>query len=251
VTLAGAGLAGPLHLFRTPAEIVTFMLVFFGVPAVAWAVYRYFLSRDARTWWRLRSVRRRRIYDAVGRGRARLVGRVRVAGAPLIAPVSGRACVAYSFRAEERSQGRDLSGRPNEYWSEIARFEEIRDFVLEDESGAALVDTVGARLLLAEDILVDVTRGDQPPVALEELVRRLGHDVLQEFPGRPPAARPLRFLEGVLVEGETAAVTGSPIMVMPGGGSAPAGPDGRPLPYQVTAGLDDQVLVSNVPTAAS
>lgn len=73
----------------------------------------------------------------------RIVGHARVHEQELVAPLTGRACVYYIAKVEVRDHG--------EEWKAVIVEETGVPFVLEDESGRALVDPRGADLALEVD----------------------------------------------------------------------------------------------------
>jgi hypothetical protein len=105
----------------------------------------YFSSRE-RVLRLVRRTRRRAIGDLQA-GRAAIVGTVRSVGAPLEAPFSGRKCIAWAASVSARSdgEGRLLAG------GKVLRDQGCADFLVEDDSGSALIRPVPAyRLFLSQ-----------------------------------------------------------------------------------------------------
>jgi len=108
------------------------LLIPMGLAARHW-------SRDARLKRALRRAQPATIAEFPERGAARITGRIRLVEEPLVAPLSRRPC-AY-FEVVFRSPS------PNPPRREAER----RDFVIEDDTGAALVRIAGARVAVVMD----------------------------------------------------------------------------------------------------
>lgn len=173
----------------------------FGVLAIGVIVYG-FLAIDRRFSDRetslraMRSTAKVRIADARDGTTVRITGRIAVhRDLRLTTPISGRACVAYRVHVESRVRGRKSS-----HWRTVVDDRASVDFVLEDESGGALISARGA------DLVVDLDHRqgseafrDSTPALDAYLVRRsAGVD----------AHTPIRFREGALELGETVTVVG-------------------------------------------
>ena len=169
-------------------------LLAIGAVGLARIAYTIFLSQEARTTRALANRPRTRIRDAA-EGTVRVTGRVRRRGDLLKAPVSGRPCVAYQLLVEEDNDG----------WGQLRELWDARPFVIADETGEALVDTVAGpfRLALDSDERGGTELFDQIGEAQRQAIVSVGSF---ESPGRPRLNR--RYREGILREGETVAVGG-------------------------------------------
>ncbi|HUQ08078.1 MAG TPA: GIDE domain-containing protein [Kofleriaceae bacterium] len=127
----------------------------------------------------------------------RLVGRVGD-GETLQAPFTGRSCVFYEATVEEyRSSGKTGS------WRQVVREARGVSFVLDDETGRAIVDPGGARV----DVDIDMTTrsgtfDDATPVEEAFLERHGLRSTGWVF------NKSFRYREGVIEIGETIAVMG-------------------------------------------
>lgn len=118
----------------------------------------------------------------------------RVTGeAPLVAPMSGRACVAFDFVLEREPP----AGSPEREVYRPVRRLEARPFTIEDDSGRALVDPRGAFVRLAHDEIKGQLRSGH----LAD--RALGAELERKWPR-------MRLIghEGALVPGATVLVVG-------------------------------------------
>lgn len=122
-----------------------FFLVALTIMAIV-AAYQYWFSEAAKVRRALKSAPRMRIAQAPQGSVVKIAGRVRPVGPLLRAPISGRPCVYFEVIVEQyRSSGR--SG----YWERLIRETDVRDFLLEDGSGRALVQTIDMRVVAVYD----------------------------------------------------------------------------------------------------
>jgi hypothetical protein len=112
----------------------------FVVFCVGRVIYTDFLSPEARVKRALAGRRRVPIGEAQ-EGPVRLTGRARQVGELLRAPASQRPCVAFQLVVEERGGSNG--------WQKVLELAVGAPFRLEDESGAALVDTAAGPFSLA------------------------------------------------------------------------------------------------------
>jgi hypothetical protein len=120
-------------------------------------------------------------------------GHARTASARLVAPLSGRACLAYQITICERmAYG----------WDVVGRFGQAEAFWVEDQSGRALVDPGEHFALTLVKFVTTLSDGDESTRA--EAVRKLA----AERGVAISRAHELRFEEGILEEGELVAVAG-------------------------------------------
>jgi hypothetical protein len=124
-----------------------------------------------------------------------VIGRVRGMGRLLTAPLSQRPCVVYEVMVEAPGDFDVMRFRQRQLLHET----EARDFIVEDDSGRALVVVEGAALAL------NVAWLPYPAAGETSL-----HDaLLDEHRLDPPVPHALRFTEMVLVPGERVAVFGA------------------------------------------
>jgi hypothetical protein len=127
------------------------------------------------------------IRDVAPQRRTRIVGKVRLLGEPLAAPLSARPCCAWDARVADGSNA--------ELLREIGK----QDFVVEDETGRALVRAETARIIVKRDGSYQ-SQGRQATSPQEAFLARHG---------RLPSGE-LNYREGALTPGETVAVVGTP-----------------------------------------
>lgn len=127
------------------------------------------------------------------------IGRVVGVARPLdattvIAPLSGRACLAYFVRVSDKTHG----GRGGQADLELAAESGGTPFLLEDETGTAIIDPDGAHCVLAIDDKVG-SGGDPTDRQRAFLARYAATDLAHDW---------IRWYEGIVSPGERIAVVG-------------------------------------------
>jgi hypothetical protein len=126
--------------------------------------------------------------------RVKIAGRVDAGERPLAAPISGRACAAWSVEVREWPS-----------WQSVAVDQQLQEFVIRDGSRrSALVRATRATALFAPDASSWPAQPTEPILAL---LRRGGLRSDGYF-GSPLSYRPYRYYEGALESGEMVAVVG-------------------------------------------
>jgi hypothetical protein len=153
-------------------ELRAYWLILAAVAAAgAWSFLRGF------RWWRwarlIEDTPTSRVRSAA-QGYVELVGTGRrMAGTPLVAPLSNLPCTWWSYTVERRSRDEDNRSR----WTVVSRRVSDGLFYLEDETGRCIVDPDGAEVLPSA---TDTWHGDTPlPVAspaMQRGLRSLGGD---------------------------------------------------------------------------
>jgi hypothetical protein len=188
------------------------MVVIGGIGFAAW-----WFDRDRRIKRELKRLPVTPIKDVRDGELRKVVGRLRPVGETVVAPISGRACAYYFVEVQElRGSGRSRR------WVVVAREEDARDFLLEDEGGRALVRTgrdlhahpqirgvplrqrlISMTVAVVKDRSYDAGIFKDPPAALEAFLARHGVSTKGWLFNRT-----LRCREGVLEEGEAIAAAG-------------------------------------------
>ena len=188
-------------------------------------------SRAAELAKAMRAVPRTAVSAVRAGTMVKLVGRVRLVGEPLAAPLTGQACAYFHVRVERRALGEedDSFGRPtlSKSWVPLHDDVERRPFLLEDDTGTALVKLDMPEVLI-QRASTNTSGILQPPP--EQLVQYLQDHGLQEW-----KARTLRCEERILAEGDEVAVLGWATL------EATDGAVGEPV---------TRVVVSDTPEAA-
>jgi len=176
--------------------------VFLGTAAV-YAGVRWYFGREQRLKRRIKELPLSSIGDTPERQDVRVSGRLAYLGdrAPLVAPVSRRPCAAWRIVVRERRG----SGK-NKRWVTVVEESDSRDFVLEDESGRAIVEGTLVELALEFDGKggTGLFSGSNP--YLEEFLHARGiatRGIVFD--------KALQFREGALEAGESVTVAGSGI----------------------------------------
>jgi hypothetical protein len=128
------------------------------------------------------------------------IGRIVGVARPLddktvIAPLSGRACLAYFARVSDKTFGHSSSQQAD---LELAAESGGTPFLLEDETGTAIIDPDGARCVLAIDDKLGTT-GDADERRRAFLMRYAANDLARDW---------IRWYEGIVSAGERIAVVG-------------------------------------------
>lgn len=104
----------------------------------------YYFAPGTRARRTLRRFRTCPIGNALPNSRVKIAGRAHAIGEMLVAPLSGRMCVGYQVMLLRWFDGSMVPAR--------VRFaEQVQDFFLVDDTGAALIDAHGATLALELD----------------------------------------------------------------------------------------------------
>jgi hypothetical protein len=131
--------------------------------------------------------------DRVADGtRVKVAGRLDAGEQPLVAPISGRACAAWSVEVQEWPG-----------WETMAVERQTQEFVLRDGSSRpALVRATRARVVFESDVW------SWPAQPTERMLALLHRHRLRES-GHYGSATPYRYGEGALEPGETITVVGT------------------------------------------
>lgn len=174
----------------------TFIIFFASVAGLVGAGFwlRHWLSADEKTIREMRRVERHRIADAAGGELVRIVGTLREGPRTMEAPLSGRICAGY------RVQGGVAGRQPD-----LFREERCHDFIVEDESGRAIVRGSRVRAVLAFD---REERSDFSDPASPRMKALLSARTRANIIGVIGAEASMWCREGALVAGETVAVVG-------------------------------------------
>ena len=193
------------------ASFAAMILVLLAIPAL--------FGRAARIRRKLRSAEQCAIGElaqASGRPR-RIAGMVVAVGEPLIAPLTGRACVFYETRVV-RAVG--LGMEPWDIKYTFASETRGVPFLIDDGTGTAVVDPASSRRLLELDIDRWSTERDDDTAAEDAFLTQFGRrrrGLLFE--------KRLHFTESIIEVGERIAVVGVPR-------HEPAAPTSSDSPYR-------------------
>jgi len=156
------------------------------------------------SWWVSEEQRIRRalqraprvdIHEARAGDVVKIIGKVASAGAQLQAPLSGRACVLYDVLVLQRYG--------NNGWREIIRETNAVDFLVEDETGRAIVQTRPIRLHAENDRWFDSGFMNDATPQLEAFLEKHGKES-----GGLMFNKTLRYQECVFEAGELVAALG-------------------------------------------
>ncbi len=158
-------------------------------------------------WFSAEQVAKRKLKkaEAVSIARAQEGSLIKIAGtlcleaASLDGPLSGRACAGYLVEVKEKRR----SGK-NSHWRTVIREQEMVSFLVEDETGRALVKAGGATLVLVRDSHESSGFLNDAPGHVEAFLQRHGRSS-EGFLGMN---KTMRYTEGVLEPGEEVAVLG-------------------------------------------
>lgn len=180
----------------------TILVIVFTAAAVFFAVYRWYFSEDAVTRRALRARRRVDIAAVADGATVKIGGTVSCADGvePLVAPLSGRPCVAWVVVVEEREQAGKTS-----HWHEVVRDVLAQRFMLDDGTGRAVVEAQRPAVALHRDgHFQSGTFNDASP-RLEAFLERYG----LKSTGMLGFNKQMRYYEGVIEAGERASAYGT------------------------------------------
>lgn len=158
-----------------------------------------YFSRDAQLRRAMQAVPLSTVAGATEGARVRIVGRVVERDRTLAGPLSHRRCVAFRVLVETRRQ----SGKSSHWVKTIDEHQEV-DFVLEDETGRARVESRGSDFLIVLDHSESSGFLNDATPELEEFLVARGH-TSTSFLG---TNKTMRYHEGALEIGEQIAVVG-------------------------------------------
>jgi hypothetical protein len=175
-------------------------LVLFVASGLAWAYFRPYV----RTLRAIRRAPRVPIAEVVDGTTVRIVGTIVAGKKMLAAPLTGRRCAHYKATLDELREHSSRHGGGQDGWDERARQEDARNFIVEDETGRALV-RLGPKGIESALVLdhASILRADAEVQSAEEAAFLEA----QRIP-RNARKRTLRLREGVLEAGEDVAVLG-------------------------------------------
>lgn len=175
------------------------LLGLFGATVLGGAALAWYFSDAQKVRRQLRRAPVKSIGQVGDDELAKVVGRVRPLGESLSAPLTGRPCVYFVAIVQERQKRRNSS-----HWRTIAREERCVPFVLEDDTGRAIVEATAARAAL--DVDSHSTSGvlDDPTDAQRAFLARHGQSATGLIFNRR-----LRYREAVIEDGEIVAVLGA------------------------------------------
>jgi hypothetical protein len=208
------------------------------VAAVAVAVFVMYFRHDGQMRRKLRQASARPIADLPEDTEGRVVGIARAHGEPLVAPLSGRPCVYYTARLEREPDATGPGGEAMP-WTTVASETRAVAFVIEDETGRALVEPTAAKVELRFEPSVEL--GDGPGLTADQRAYLARHHVTAQ-------GAKLRYSEALISIGEAIAVFGS--------GAREPDPDAspaddyrgeRPTRLRLTSSSRHPLLISNDP----
>ena len=174
-------------------DFTVVVLVIAGLAVVALLAVARRVRADPSPLRKLGAVKSRMIRDALDGEPVKVLGVAHAAKEPLVAPLSGRECVAWKVEVEE--------GGIRDRVTTLIRAKDLCDFVLEDDSGRALVKPLTSELAIDRDQTYSL--GSDASPRLEAFLEK--HRVDKSVLG---FTRNLTLREGVLAVGEEVAVLG-------------------------------------------
>jgi len=197
---------------------------------------RYYWSEAQRITRSLRAAKRWPIAELPENTLGRVIGLARAIQDPLIAPLTGRACVYYIATVKKDSDDQDV----------VVTEHKGVPFSIEDPTGRAIVDPTDARITLVFDH-TQRTGSHRPPNQDEETLL-LRHGYTSKGKGKRQLSAP-EFSEAVIEIGDQIAVLGSGIRE-PDLDRAPASAyrEGPPTLLRLTSSARYPLLISDEPS---
>jgi hypothetical protein len=173
--------------------IFVIILVLVGGGILLWYSARISLRR------KLRNASRLSIANVSEREPAKIVGNLSYLSEPLISPLTGRSCAYYEINVEQYRSGSNNNG----HWYSIIRESQGQDFMLEDGTGHAIINPIGAQMVLTIDSHTKSGSFDDPT----DLERNYLISHGREGKGWV-FNKKIRYREGILEANESVAVLG-------------------------------------------
>ncbi len=179
--------------------MMNIFIIFIFAIVIGSIIYGYYFSRKGVVRRKLNKVPLITIANFKDDQVAKVCGIAKFVKAPLVAPLSGRACTHYRIVVEERrSSGKSSS------WHTIIESEQSSNFLIKDGSHYALLDRKNRKSYLVPDAKYNSGFLNDPTPELESFLNMHGH----KSEGLFGMNKTIRYREGVLEEGEQVAVTG-------------------------------------------
>jgi hypothetical protein len=216
------------------------VLLLVGLSGVARVIARSFRTEDESTDEDVAKRPRMPIRTASGAS-LRVAGRVRALGDVVTAPMSGGPCVAFQLQIEEWKSRYQVGS-----WHLLLDLQDARSFSLADETGDAFVDAAGPFVLALGS---DEAGTNDPREPMDSGRMTTLTSLLGGYGKSWLGSKPLRYREGVLVEGDVVSVGGDGTRELNPAGRSP---NSRDLPeWLVLRGTDDAPLwISDAPISS-
>lgn len=177
-----------------------FVVLIVLVAVLAFAFVLWWFSSEQVAKRKLKKAVAVPIAEAVEGSLVKITGQLALADTEALAgPLTGRACAGYTVEVQERRR----SGKSS-HWHTVISTQDTVSFVVEDETGKALVKPHGATLVLVRDAHLSSGFLNDASQRIEEFLASHGRSS-EGFLGMNKA---MRYKEGVLEPGEEVAVLG-------------------------------------------
>ena len=184
------------------------IFVIIGVVVIFIIVMALLFNKDARVKRALRKAPRMNIGDFTNGAIARLVGEVRLLE-EFASPLSKRLCAHYHIKVEQRRS----SGK-NSHWATIIDEARTVDFIVDDGTGRAIVETGQSQVAVVKDSHARSGTFNDATDDLEQLLQHYG----KSSTGFLGLNKTIRYKEGVIEAGEMVAVFGKGQWIKDGSG---------------------------------
>ncbi len=174
------------------------LLVISAIAAVG--AISYYFNNETKTRRELKKQKGKRIIDFNHAEVGKIVGRVKKIDQVLEAPLSGRPCVFYQVIVEKKVK----SGKSSS-WKKIIHDQNAVNFIIQDDTHEAIVELGHVQVSLVKDVNLKSNSWSPPNQTLVNYLKKHNIDHTSLF----GVQRSLRYKEGVLHIGETAAVNGT------------------------------------------
>jgi hypothetical protein len=176
------------------------IFIFIGIVVVLIIIITQIFSKKAIVKRKLKKTPSKKINEFKDGDVAKLVGKVDCIHTVLTAPLSGRKCAYYFVKIEREVS----SGKSGSHWEKLIEEEIYDDFLVRDDSGIALINTVNIRSYIVFDAKYRSGFLDDATEDLELYLRKHGHESVN-FLG---FNKTLRYREAVLEIGEEISIVG-------------------------------------------
>jgi hypothetical protein len=173
---------------------MTTLLVAGGVIGIIGIAIAGWFSASAVAKRRIKQALRVPIVEAREGEMTKIVGRLELAGPPLIAPLTQRKCAYFHAYVEEKHRN---------HWSTVVSERDACEFFVVDETGRARIDVLLLQGVVVSDAHTRSGISNDAPAELEDFLHKHGESSQGLLFNRT-----LRYVEGILEAGETVAVIG-------------------------------------------
>jgi len=176
-----------------------FIFFFFVIAVIGIVVYIIYSNKSARVRRKLKKEGYKAMKDFKNLEAAKIVGRIELIDAPLLAPFSQRECACFNAVVEEQTRS-----RKSIYYSTVKDETVSTRFVIRDGEHIAYINDRNVQSHIVQDQGYTISTNRVPPQHVLEYLQRIKYNIDDAM----SSADTLRFMEGILEPNEQVAVFG-------------------------------------------